>query len=154
MNDKEYNTQKKRIKHLIDKWVPCLGLRWWAFTVAYERGELASHRANFNCLAFTSTAWEYLDGKITFSLSAVANQTDDELEMVFVHECCHILVNEMRNWESRDLTPEQQRDYLNHEERVVTMLAKAFIWTREAGEGVLGARRKKSRLATKKSMKK
>jgi len=42
---------------------------------------------------------------------------NDQIEMTIVHELCHALVNEMR------------KDGIDHEERTVTALTKAFLWT-------------------------
>lgn len=57
------------------------------------------------------------------TLPVMEELTDDELEEIFVHECGHILVNEMRG---------DPDDWLDHEERVVSTLTKAFLWVRSA----------------------
>lgn len=66
--------------------------------------------------------WEYLQAKVAINVPEVARMNDDKLERVLVHELCHILVAEMRG------DPDVCSD---HEERTVTQLAKAFIWTRD-----------------------
>lgn len=45
--------------------------------------------------------------------------SDEEIEYVVVHELMHVFLNEMR---------EQGQQ---HEERVATLLAKAFLWVRD-----------------------
>jgi hypothetical protein len=47
------------------------------------------------------------------------------LERIFVHECCHAIVNEMREWS----VGHEGNGVMGHEERVVSHLANAFLWT-------------------------
>ncbi len=72
---------------------------------------------------------------------AVADLPDEELERVFVHECCHVLVAEMREWGPGDMTQAACEISLKHEERVVCGLTSAFLWTRKDGAGKLRASR-------------
>ena len=50
--------------------------------------------------------------------------TEKEFEEVFIHECVHGLVSEMREWSS---------DKMYHEEHVVTMLTQAICWAKFDG---------------------
>lgn len=156
MNDKEYNQQVARLQKLADKWLLPLGLLWWKVTFSYVRDSDLPTRGDsnkFSCIANTSVAWEYCDANLTFSIKEVLDKKDDELEEIFVHECCHILINEMRQWADDEIPVAKCDEAMKHEERVVTNLAKAFLWTREAGEGKLSERRKKHLVARKKAQK-
>lgn len=134
MTDAEYNVQKKRLKTLQDKWVAPLGLRWWKVTFSYSREPLKSDATDGRtCLAQTMVDWEYLNATITFDMQCIAGESDDDLEKTFVHECMHVFVHEMRMWAGPELTHEKQEEAMKHEERVVTQLANAVIWTRTAG---------------------
>lgn len=137
MNDKEYNEQRDRLLTLADKWIAPLGLKWWHVKFEYSRESLSTQgqkASGRSCQAQTIVDWEYLNATITFDMQAIVDESDKELESTFVHECCHILIHEMRMWAGPEFTREKQDEAIKHEERVVTLLAKAFLWTREAGE--------------------
>lgn len=136
MNDKEYAAQKSRIEHLAEKWMQPLGLKWWHIKLVYNREADGDRDDGRCCVAYTTVDWHYLLGTITFNMQAVAEQSDGDLENQFVHECCHILINEMRMWGDHDKA-------IKHEERVATTLASAFIWTKEAGKDEARPKRKK-----------
>jgi hypothetical protein len=131
--DAQYAKDRRRILKLKDKWLAALGLRWWHVDLEYSREPLpvpeeakaAGWQKNAQCVA----KWQYLRACITFNMPAVAGLSDDELETTFVHEACHALVNEMREWADHP-----RGNGIDHEERVVTSLANAFLWVREAGE--------------------
>lgn len=134
MTDAEYNVQKKRLTALQKKWLLPLGLRWWKVTFSYSREPLKSDEAEGRtCLAQTLVDWEYLKATVTFDMQCIADESDEDLEETFVHECMHIFVHEMRMWAGPEVTVEKQEEAMKHEERVVTQLANAVIWTRQTG---------------------
>ena len=61
---------------------------------------------------------------ITFNLAETNTRDDDLVEFAVVHEGVHVLVDEMAG--DGDCADD-------HEERVCSTIASAFIWTREAG---------------------
>ena len=61
-------------------------------------------------------------GSILLNGKVLDGMTPQQIERIAVHELCHILVNEMRESE------------MCHEERVVTMLTKAFLWVEAAAK--------------------
>lgn len=127
MTDAEYEAQKARLLAVSERWITPLGMGWWRVTHIWERAEGASDKGDDRCpVASVVVDWEYRHVGITWYLPTVARRSDEDLEQDFVHECCHILVNEMRQW--RDAN-----DGLQHEERVCTDLARAFLWVRQAG---------------------
>lgn len=65
--------------------------------------------------------WQYLTATITVFMPDISDCSDAELEGHLVHELCHCLVNELR---------EAREDWLDHEERVVTGITNAILWTR------------------------
>lgn len=110
MTDKEFKKQRKRIRKLMDKWRDRLWLQEWWITNSFSRGAFESN-GDYDALAATSVQWAYRQATITWDMEAVSNQTDEELERVFVHEIMHIHLNEMRE------------EGLAHEERVASTLA-------------------------------
>lgn len=134
MNDAEYETQKARVKALVDRWIKPLGLGWWTIHIFYEREPLTRHSdlaPGWTALFETTALWQYATATITAYLPDLADESDDDLDELFLHELGHILVCELR----------QDEDRRAHEERVATMLAKAFCWLRrhcEAEEGAVG----------------
>jgi len=117
-------TPKDKLRQYIDKWLKPLGLLWWKITIVYldDPKELAQkefYRDDETVLARTYSDWRYGTATIYFNMPAFDGMDDAEVENTVVHELAHILVNEMREGE------------MHHEERVVTGLTKAFLWTRE-----------------------
>lgn len=134
MTDKEYNTQKARIRILFKRWRSLLGLSGWQINHNFfdDTGYFQDKDASLNgesapgCLAFTTVSWEYLEASIFWNLPSILPLTDPELEDVLVHECTHILLKEMQAWKSCDC-PHDMR----HEERVCTTIARAFVQTKD-----------------------
>jgi hypothetical protein len=103
-----------------------LGLNWWTVEMRWYDREKDFRKADRNLAVMRIwSQWQYLTATIAVNVPAVARMTDDELERAVLHELCHALVNEMRT-DGLDLA---------HEERVVTTLAAAFMWTRDMARG-------------------
>jgi len=60
---------------------------------------------------------------ITVYLGTIADLTDEELESRVVHECLHLHLNETRQ--------PTDGDWLDHEERACSMVARAFLTVRD-----------------------
>lgn len=120
MTDKEYKRQIKRLRKLDKKWIRPIGLGWWRIKTIYQRVPFTE--GDIGALAKTETQWEYLQATITWDMNEVERTSDDYLEYAFVHELCHVFLNEMH------------AEGVLHEERVATSLAHALRWAREAGE--------------------
>jgi hypothetical protein len=132
MTDREYREQKARICKLIGKWVGPLGLKWWSLNFTYSREPLESGKGeSYACLGTCTADWEYLTAQITFNLPALSKKSDADLEECFVHELCHVFVNEMRMWGEKEMPTEKHDEAMHHEERTVTQLANAFLWLRK-----------------------
>lgn len=124
MNDAEFETQKARVMALDEQWTSTLGLDAWDISHCWHRGAIDDcDEGAFQALACCETHWQYLHAMIHWNLTQVGDQTDKELETAFVHECMHIFLGEVRG---------EPDDWLDHEERVAQMLAKAFVWVRNA----------------------
>lgn len=128
MTDAEYKASRRRLLALSAKWLKPLGLNWWDIDLAYARDdyEPPGTTARDDSLAHCKVDWRYGHATITWNMPLVATQSDDQLERAFVHELMHIFLHEMR-W-ARD----QTEDSLDHEERVATILTKAFLWLRDS----------------------
>jgi len=117
----------KYIRKLFDKWTYRLGLRWWSLCLVYKEDpqdiiETFGHVENSIVIAKTFCDWRYGTATIYFNLPKLKQMSKEDIEHVIIHELCHILVNEMREGE------------IHHEERVVTGLTKAFLWTEKDTE--------------------
>ena len=129
MTDAEYRREKARVEKLLKAWTYDLGLRWWKLKFHYFReplppyeGEGSSADAAMDCRA----DWRYTRAGIRVNLLATKELSDDDLEWAVVHECMHVFLHEMRE------------GGLEHEERVASTLASAFLWARDAAKGVKG----------------
>lgn len=122
MRDADFAEQKARIQALADKWLPLLGLDpGWHITLEYTD---AAKDGDDRGIAQAKVDWQYLQAVLTWYLPRVATQDGDELEECFIHECMHVLVNEMR-WQ--DAAKDAVSLNLCHEERVCTTLARAIV---------------------------
>jgi hypothetical protein len=122
MKRKAYKRTRNRARRYFKRWVYLLGLGWWDVRVNWYDNEKAFRKASgatSRSVAMRINAdWRYATATVCVNVPALEELSDDELERGIVHELCHALVNEMRE------------DGIGHEERVVTMLSKAFMWVR------------------------
>lgn len=125
LSDAECEAQTARIQALAEKWITPLGLKWWQ-NIAIEylnetnKKDDEDVRRPFSCLY----SWCYLDGAIMCYLPTIEELDDCELEVLFLHELCHLLISEIS---------ECREDHELHLERVATQLAMGFRWVRQAG---------------------
>lgn len=133
IDDEAMRTQIERIKKLIDRWPHQLGLGFWSLTYSYSRmpkeHEANHEKGHWGTLADIVADWRYKYAFITFYIPSVMQSDDDELEYAFVHEHVHAFVNELRGPGNEY---EEGSAAQAHEESVVTALAKAFLWARDA----------------------
>jgi hypothetical protein len=129
MDDAESTQQQARIDAFAEAWVHVLGLSHWRIRFVYEREYILDddQDADIKSLARCTASWEYMDARIVWNLTLVKTTPDDQLEMIVCHEFCHILLAEM----SRRGSKRTEADRL-HEEHTATIIAKAFIWVRNA----------------------
>lgn len=127
-------------------WITCMGLRFWRIHLEYVQHahEMQGRRSASSpegtvCLGMAQAEWKYCEATLVLNCEELASRSDDEVEHVIVHELCHVLVNEMREWAGSHMPDDEWAAYMKHEERVVTQLEKAFMWTRSEWE-----RKKKS----------
>ena len=129
MTDAEFEEQKERLRALQEKWITPLGLRMWQkVSFEYWREALpppSDVEPGSKVLARAFPDWRYKTGRILFCLPMCVPLSDEELEYIFLHECVHLLVNEMRY--SGD------EGGIVHEERCVTEIAMVLGWVRQAG---------------------
>jgi len=122
VRDKEFKSQCKRVKKVAKKWLTNLGLMWWNVKIEYHDTVMFSDVASgFETAMMCTAQWQYLQAVIDVYVPTIAEMDDDALERCFIHECMHILVNEMRETDGA----------FTHEERVCETLAKAFQWVEE-----------------------
>jgi hypothetical protein len=101
-----------------------LGLDYWDVTHCWHRGPIDDcEETNDRALARCATNWQYLYAVFHWNLPLVQDENDKGLETIFVHECMHVFLHELRH---------ETDDWLDHEERVAQMLAKAIIWVRNS----------------------
>jgi hypothetical protein len=117
-------TQQDLIKKYLKIWIYRLGRGWWEIDIRYYDDPATIVRTFSDpgngamlTLAMTTVQWVYTQACIEINLPAFDGMEESKIERVVIHELCHILVNEMREGE------------IHHEERVVTGLTKAFLWT-------------------------
>jgi len=125
MKKRKLKKEKKRVRRVFDKWMEPLGLLWWTILVDYNEGrEDFQNEDNTEIVCNVQMRWEYLEALITVNVGCTAQLSDAELERSLVHELVHILIAEMQG----------EPGEVKHQERVVTLLTKAFFWVRVADQ--------------------
>jgi hypothetical protein len=123
MTDREAKLQKRRIKRQMGRWFNVLGLGYWSrVDVGYSTDTRVE--GGHSVPATTWVRWEYLTAGITFHLPEIAKLDDRDVELVVLHELCHLLIEEG----VRSKGAEQERI-----EKLATQLSLAFRWVRESG---------------------
>lgn len=136
----QHDKTKQKIGSLVDYWLSVTGLKHWEkIDIIYSE---EAKETNVDCCADCSVSWEYKQAAITFYVPLLMDQPDERLEYFVVHEISHILVAEMREFgpdqnKEENWTGDAWAKAMKHEERTVTSLAQALIWTNKAGAGVL-----------------
>jgi hypothetical protein len=120
LKTKTFKRHRKRVQKLLDSWILVLGLAWYHIEVIYYDNDRTFRKENGdNIIMRAWVDWRYMTIIIAVNVPSVKGLSNEKLEHIVVHELCHALVNEMRE------------TGIDHEERVVTMLTKAFLWTRD-----------------------
>ena len=128
MKDKEFRDLQAGIQVHVDRWAARFGLNTWNLKAEYERDgdEFSPSQRDgttrTETLAHTVTNWPYMQATVTFNCKALSNLSHADVEAAVVHELSHVLVAELRDVSD---------DFLKHEERTVTLLARAFLTTRD-----------------------
>jgi hypothetical protein len=140
MTDKEFKKLTSRLDSIISEWATgrnprLVSLREWSKTITFSRERAESENNQgaetwINSIGAETTAnWPYKEVKIVFYAPALVNHSNLELELVVVHELCHAMVNEMREWGGVS-DENDQAAKIRHEERVVTDLTNSFLQTK------------------------
>lgn len=127
LTERQHEQQRKRLSRLLRPWVKRLGLHDWEAKVIVSKDALGTPTLGSqisSVLACCYPSWMYKSTYIEFSGPSLLNLDDDDLERAIVHELFHCKVDEMSK---NDGIPDP------HEERVVTELTDAAIWTYDAG---------------------
>ncbi len=124
MTDKEYRHEKKRVKKYIDKWFKTMGLGWYRVDMVWNR---ARDESNPRTAARTTTQWQYRSATVEWYLPSIADDDDDYLEGIVVHEFTHILLAPLLLVDREDDLP------LQHE-YATDSVAQVIGWARKAGQ--------------------
>lgn len=120
MKNRTFKKQRRRFERLSRQWLEPLGLCWWSVRhVYFDDREQFRVGNDGETLMRCYSDWRYGYATIHVNTLYAACFDDAELERHYVHELCHIFLSEMREGD------------LDHEERVATTLAKAFLWLRD-----------------------
>lgn len=92
MTDAEYEKQRTRIEKLIVKWADIFQLTWHNVDFVYRR---SLHPTVPDRGAETDSSWQYRSATITFYLPRAINAIDKDVEMMVIHEFCHIVLSPM-----------------------------------------------------------
>lgn len=131
MTDQEFADQKARIDGFVVYWLPVLGLSGWRMDFKYFRDSGEFPGSGDVVLAETYAQWEYMQGAVSFNVPLWTDLEEDEAEETVVHELMHVLLKETRYG-----CPCDGEEFdTHHEERVATMLSRAFLAARSKGVG-------------------
>lgn len=115
--------KRKKILDIVRKhvtwWVKSTGLGYWDIKIQFGKDNPDSRTGDI-LVGEADVTWQYQMATITFYPKSMKNMSEDEIEKVVVHELMHVFLHEMHE------------EGIDHEERVATMLQKAFQWVKEA----------------------
>lgn len=133
MTDAEFQAQRERIEPVAQRWIAALGLGFWSITLVWAREDYHESEPGTprSSIARCKADWRYAHATITFNVPKFVDEDDDDLEGIVVHELMHVFLSEARWVDGED------SDSLDHEERVATMLAKAFRWAIQPENGLV-----------------
>lgn len=139
MKDSQYQMVRDYCRPIAEEWIGRLWLGWERIDLHWSDSmfslEQDGHKPE--CIAFVDCQWEYMQASVVFSCARLftywdeaTGKPEDEsfIRYVIIHELCHILVSEMREYANGPF-----RHAIKHEERVVSRLAKAFGNTYDQG---------------------
>jgi hypothetical protein len=89
MNDQQYETEKKKVSAVLDKWVKVLGMDYHYIKVFWERNK--DEQRN-HTMASTQADWQYRQMFLYFFLPRIAELDDDQLDNLILHELSHMLI--------------------------------------------------------------
>jgi len=127
LSAKQVNEQEERAWRLVKPWVPLLGMENWNISIKVWSNTLPDIPTSHYCAAQVDCEWGYKKVAIKLHGPFAAQATDERMEYHLVHELCHGMVNEMRQFAESTWD-----DAMRHEERVVDHLADAFLRVRKA----------------------
>lgn len=126
MNDAEYAATKERVMEVFERWRYPLGLNMWRLHMRWNRLDKPAGDGILARVAGEATPdWRYLEATVEWYLPVLEDMDDEELEYVVLHELTHVVLNEMRE--------SAGEGGIDHEERVVTQVAKVLQWVRDHG---------------------
>jgi hypothetical protein len=126
----EMTKQKERLSKYMDKWIALLLLDRWSIGVDYHAHKCEDDPGTN---AEVSVLWEYKSADLAFYLPQFDGYADNHVELIVVHELCHILVNMMKRERGKE-DP--------HEERTVTEIARALLHVDRQRQEKQGAKRR------------
>lgn len=89
MNDKEFETQRKRIEPVLSKWIKVLGMDFHYIQVSWERNKDDDRKHTMAC---TQADWQYRQMYLYFFLPKIADLPDHQIDNLVLHELAHMIV--------------------------------------------------------------
>lgn len=126
MTDAEYETTRAKLREWFDDWQLMLGLGSWEIQLLWTRERADDDKANAGrlSLATVEADWRYQRAEITLYMPTLVECTGKAQENTVVHELLHLYLAELEN--------KKNQHRLDHEERVVTQIANAFLRLRDS----------------------
>lgn len=125
-------TEARRLARKAAKfWISNLGLGYWDVKVEYHE-HYFTEPYTMETAGYCDVEWQYLRATVHISNPVLCTIEEKDIERFMLHELCHALVNEMRDYEEGDLS---------HEERVCSMLTNAFMRTKNSGTKNMGGKK-------------
>jgi hypothetical protein len=129
MNALQLKTQK-RIEKAVKNIDAATGImEWWIVTHRFEEGMdgdtmmTADRLVSVNkTRAVTVATWQYREATVTWYLGACADLEDDELELICIHEYCHVFTSPLSS-----MIPSQDASTLHSSEHQAMVAALTLL---------------------------
>lgn len=114
---------REEMAPLMEVWVKRLRLDRWEVDSQWHYGQDRPEGSD-DANAWACVQWEYMRGTVHFCLPLLERHPSADRERIVVHELCHFLVAEMREYSEADRIPSH---VIRHEERVVSHLTAILM---------------------------
>ncbi len=134
-SEKAMDRARDHVEAALRRWKPIMGLAAWVIEAHYHR-DLATvpkryrpkKGRDYATLMWVEVQWEYLHATINVILPHLVGKDAEAVAGDVRHELAHVVINEVR-----EVGTHPYEHGVKHEERVVSTLADAFLWTYNAG---------------------
>lgn len=135
LTDAAFRAQRARVGKMVRRWKAELGLEQWHIEHEFFRGQVPGEADVGGWSGALARGWpdhRYMQAKIQWSMGAVADESDEDLQRHVIHELTHCLTDCFKRYAMREVEPGTSMGP-SELERQVTEIEHAITFAYEAG---------------------